>query len=110
MDPEEKITKDEGGRPVDSTKYKSMVGGLRYHVHTRSDKTFTVGIVSRFMEMPTTLHQNVVKWIFCYVKGALDFGLVYSTKNGNNILTGYSDSDLQEILKIEKAQKVWPFI
>lgn len=36
---------------------------------------------------------NAVKRILRYVKGTLETGLVYSQKNGNNELTGYSDSD-----------------
>lgn len=50
MDPKEQITKDEGGKPVNTTDFKSMVGGLRYLVHTRPDITYVVEIVSRFME------------------------------------------------------------
>lgn len=94
MEPKVLITKDEGGKPVNSTQYKSMVGGLRYLVHTRPDIAYAVGIVSRFMERPTMMHQNAVKRILRYVKGTLNFGLVYTKNSGNNILTGYSDSDL----------------
>lgn len=88
------ITKDEKGNVVNPTEYKSMVGGLRYLVHTCPDKAYAVDIVSRFMERPTTVHLNAVKRILRYVKGTLDYGLVYSRTNGNNLLTGYSDSDL----------------
>lgn len=49
MDPKEQISKDEGGKAVDSTMFKSMVGGLRYLVNTRPDIAYSVGIVSRFM-------------------------------------------------------------
>lgn len=34
MDPKEFLTKDEGGKMVDATQFKSMIGGLRYLVHT----------------------------------------------------------------------------
>lgn len=70
------------------------MGGLRYLVHTRPDIAFPVGIVSRYMEQPTTMHLNAVKRILRYVKGTVEFGLVYTKNGGNNILTGYSDSDL----------------
>lgn len=39
-------------------------------------------------------HQNAAKRILRYVKGTLEFGLVYTKKSGNNLLTGYSDSDM----------------
>ena len=37
---------------VDATLYWSIVGGLRYLVHTRPDIAFAVGYVSHFMEDP----------------------------------------------------------
>lgn len=94
MDPKEQISKNEGGHAVDATVYKSLVGGLRYLVNTRPDIAFSVGIVSRYMEYPTTLHLNAVKKILRYVKGTLQFGLIYNQNSGNNVVTGYSDSDL----------------
>lgn len=93
MDPKMHITKDEGGTPVDSTMFKSLVGGLRYLVHTRPDIAFSVGIVSRYMERPTLVHLSAAKRILRYVQGTLEYGLVYSKDSGNNVLTGYSDSD-----------------
>lgn len=57
------LHKDENGEMVDSTLFKSLIGGLRYLVHTRPDISFSVGVVSRFMERPTTLHLNAAKRI-----------------------------------------------
>ena len=94
MDPKEIMTKDEGGKSVDATQFKSLVGGLRYLVHTRPDIAYAVGMVSRYMERPTTMHMNAVKRILRYIKGTLQFGLTYTQKSGNNVLTGFSDSDL----------------
>ncbi|KAL8116648.1 hypothetical protein AgCh_022990 [Apium graveolens] len=93
MDPKLLITKDEGGVAVNSTEFKSLVGGLRYLVHTRPDLAYAVGIVSRFMERPTQMHLNAVKRILRYVKGTLNYGLVYSKDSKNNMISGYSDSD-----------------
>lgn len=94
MDPKESINRDEGGKPVDKTQFKSLVGGLRYLVHTRPDISFSVGIISRFMENPTTMHFNAAKRILRYINGTLNYGLMYTKNSGNSILTGYSDSDL----------------
>ncbi|XP_074361056.1 secreted RxLR effector protein 161-like [Apium graveolens] len=58
------------------------------------DIAYAVGIVSRYMERPTILHLSAVKRILRYLKGTLQFGLVYSEKGGNNIISGYSDSDM----------------
>ncbi|KAL8116624.1 hypothetical protein AgCh_022973 [Apium graveolens] len=94
MDPKLMITKDEGRIAVNSTEYKSLVGGLRCLVHTRPDIAFPVGMVSRFMDRPTVMHLTVVKRILRYIKGTTSFGLIYSQESRNNLLTGYSDSDL----------------
>lgn len=103
MDPKESITKDEGGDLVDATKFKSLVGGLRYLVHTRPDIAFSVGIISRFMEKPTTMHLNAAKRILRYVRGTMDFGLTYTKTSGNNVLTGYSDSDMAGQIEDRKS-------
>lgn len=94
MEPKLQLDKDEKGKLVNPTELKSMVGGLRYLVHTRPDIAFVVRIVSRFMEKPMVTHLNAVKRILRYVKGTIHHGLVYSRSNGNNRLTVFSDRDL----------------
>ena len=47
-----KLTKASTAAKVDATLYQSIIGGLRYLVHTRPDIAFVVGYVSRFMEGP----------------------------------------------------------
>ncbi|XP_074337614.1 secreted RxLR effector protein 161-like [Apium graveolens] len=53
-----------------------------------------MGIISRYMEKPTMLHQHAAKRILRYIKGTLEYGLVYTKNSSNNKLSGYSDSDL----------------
>jgi hypothetical protein len=80
---------------VDATMYRSLVGSLRYLVHTRPDISFAVGYVSRFMEKPRQEHLAAVKHLLRYIAGTVDYGLVYPKfTKGNNRLIGYSDSDL----------------
>lgn len=94
MEPKIKMHKDENGKAVNPTNFKSLVGGLRYLVHTRPDIAHSVGIVSRYMERPTVLHMNAVKRILRYIKGTVEFGLIYTKGAGDYLLSGYSDSDL----------------
>lgn len=103
MDHSLQIHADKEGQAVNSTHFKSIVGGLRYLVHTRPDIAFAVGIVSRYMERPTELHLNAVKRICRYVKGTIHYGLLYTKGHGNYILKGFSDSDLAGSLDDRKS-------
>jgi hypothetical protein len=79
---------------VDATMYRSLVGSLRYLVHTRPDITFAAGYVSRFMEKPRQEHLAAVKHLMRYIAGTVDFGILYHKFTKGNKLIGYSDSDL----------------
>jgi hypothetical protein len=79
---------------VEAKMYRSLVGSLRYLVHTRPDISFAVGYVSRFMEKPRQEQLAAVKHLLRYIAGTVSHGLVYSKfTKGNNRITGYSDSD-----------------
>ena len=87
-----KLKKEDEGRAVDQSLYRSVIGRLRYLVHTRPDITYAVGIVSRFMERPTTTHWAAVKQILRYIQGTLNYGCRY-VRGGSGELLGYRDSD-----------------
>lgn len=72
MEVKVQLDKDEKGKYVNSTMFKSLVGGLRYLVHTRPDIAYAVGIVSRFMERPTVLHLNATIRILSNMAGNVD--------------------------------------
>ena len=85
------------GRPDmarDTTKFRSIVGSLRYLVNTRPDIAYSVGMVSRFMESPTTEHWAAIKHIIRYIAGTTEYGCRYTCGSHSNLkLLGYSDSD-----------------
>jgi hypothetical protein len=99
-----KLSKASTEPPVDTTFYRSIVGSLRYLVHTRPDITYAVGYVSRFMEQPTEEHWNAVKHILRYVAGTLDHGCFLkrgaSERPG---LNGFSDSDMSGDVDTQKS-------
>lgn len=94
MEQKLQLDKDENGKAVDATEYRCMVGSLRYLTHTRPDISYAVGVVSRFMERPTIIHQQAVKRILRYISGTVDHGLIYTRDTSKKTITGFSDSDL----------------
>lgn len=89
---------------LDATRYRSIIGSLRYLVNTRPNIAYAVGMASWFMESPTKGHWAVVKRIVRYVAGTLNYGCKYTKKEdaGLNLL-GYTDSDHGGDLVLRKS-------
>ncbi|GKC13651.1 hypothetical protein Tco_1010433 [Tanacetum coccineum] len=58
-----KLTKDEEGESIDSTKYRCMTGSLLYLTESRPDIMFSVCLYARFQEDPKPL---ILKWLSVY--------------------------------------------
>nr|GEY53200.1 zinc finger, CCHC-type [Tanacetum cinerariifolium] len=61
VDPGTKLVKAEDGNSVDATHYRSLIGSLRYLLHTRPDLSYSVRLLSRFMQDPKDHHLKAVK-------------------------------------------------
>nr|GEU63784.1 hypothetical protein [Tanacetum cinerariifolium] len=74
---------------VEATQYRKMVSCLRYLLHTRPDLTYSVYVVSRYMQSPRESHARAMKQILRYLRGTTSFRIKY--KRGNDMrLAGYS--------------------
>lgn len=93
MEPRLTLSRTSQAEEVDPTEYRSIVGSLRYLLHTRPDLCFAVGYISRFMERPTKDHMTAVKHILRYVKGTLSLGCSYWKTERKSQLLGYYDSN-----------------
>ncbi|GJX27946.1 ribonuclease H-like domain, reverse transcriptase, RNA-dependent DNA polymerase [Tanacetum coccineum] len=91
MDPGTRLTKITEGTMVNSTEYRSLIGCLRYLLHTRPDLSYSVGLLSRFMQEPREQHMKAIKQVLRYVKGTKDYGITYK-HNGGDKIHGFSDS------------------
>jgi hypothetical protein len=80
---------------VNTTEYPSIVGALRYLLHTWSDLAFLVRYLSQFMEEPRLDHLANVKRVLRYVAGTQGHGLHYVKHGGGESkLIGYSDANM----------------
>ncbi|XP_021837772.2 uncharacterized mitochondrial protein AtMg00810-like [Spinacia oleracea] len=83
----------DGDLSSDPTEYRSMVGALQYLIMTRPGITYAVHLVFQFMHAPRTSHMLVVKRIYRYLQGTVDYGLCLRPGPDMSIMIAYSDAD-----------------
>jgi hypothetical protein len=88
----EKLKKEDGGKKVDATLYKSLVGNLLYLTATRPDVMFATSLLSRFMHYPSHFHFAAAKRVLRYIQGTICYGIRYC-RNFMVKLLGFCDSD-----------------
>ena len=76
-----KLTPLDGEPIFDATRYCQLVGRLIYLIVTHSDISHAIGIVSKFMDAPHSVHYDAVLRILQYVKGTLYHGRHYSSQS-----------------------------
>ena len=64
-----------------ATRYHQLVGSLIYLTVTRPDISHAVGMVSKFMDAPHSIHYAAVLRLLRYVKSTLYHGLHYSSQS-----------------------------
>ena len=87
---------------VDATIYHQMIYSLMYLTNTRPNIFFAVNTLSHFLTDPRNGHLIAPKHILRYLKGTIDYGLMYEVKQKIN-LEGYVDSIGQEVPSVGRA-------
>jgi hypothetical protein len=78
----------------DTRMYQRAIGCLTYAATiSRPDLSTAVSVLSKFMSNPGVEHWKGVKRVLRYVRGTLDYGLMYSADDTSTTLTGYTDAD-----------------
>ena len=75
-EPNLKLARNEKKSLADVTFFRQL-GSLFYLTITRPDIAFSTGAVSQFMDKPHETHLIAAKRILCYIKGTLNYGLMY---------------------------------
>ncbi|RVX11676.1 Retrovirus-related Pol polyprotein from transposon TNT 1-94 [Vitis vinifera] len=74
--------------------YASAVGWLMYAmVYTRPDLAHAVSVVSNFLSNPGRMHWDVVKWIFRYLRGTTDYGIMFSKQQSDPSVRRYAGAN-----------------
>ena len=80
-----------------------------YLIATRPDLAFVVSLISRFMERPTELHQQVVKRVLRYIKGTTELGISYQ-RGEEEKLAAYTDSNYAGDTEDRKSTSGYAFL
>ena len=98
-----KLQKKAQGKQVNSTNFRSLIGSLRYLLNTIPDLTYSVSYLSRFMDKPSSDHLAAAKRILRYLKGTMNFCLMYNRGDRDLTITGYSDSEFSGDINNRKS-------
>ena len=67
---------------VDSTLCQQLIGSLMYLIHMRPDIYYTVNALSQFISNPKHIHWVAAKHVLRYVRGAITYGIRYTSSSG----------------------------
>nr|GEZ54451.1 retrovirus-related Pol polyprotein from transposon TNT 1-94 [Tanacetum cinerariifolium] len=93
-----KLSKDDGKKLFNPTRFRRIVGCLLYLTISRPDLAFATSFLSRFMGEPSSSHLGAAKRVLRYEKGSLDLGIMFK-RNKVVKLEGYADSDCNAPLR-----------
>ena len=91
MDQNVKLYNSDGSKEANGTLYRQLVGSLNYLTTTRPELSYSVSILSQLFAKPCETHWKAVKQVPRYLKGTVDYGLLY-TDVSDVQLAGYFDS------------------
>lgn len=74
---------------VNESTFRQLVGSLIYLSTTRLDLSYAVSDKSRFMTTPKAKYWVLVKHVLRYVKGTLDFSILYNKINDPQLIGFY---------------------
>ena len=72
-----KLLSDASSKAVDATMYRQLIGSLMYLTNTRLDICFAMNTLSQFSTDPRHAHLIATKHILRYLKGTVDYQLMY---------------------------------
>ena len=99
-DPQDSVTKQYVG---DNVPYRAAVGSLMYlATGTRPDIAYAVSVVSQKLDSATVEDWNKVKRILKYLKGTVNFGILFRSDGVKNI-EAFSDADYAQDVETRRS-------
>ncbi|XP_062178117.1 uncharacterized mitochondrial protein AtMg00810-like [Alnus glutinosa] len=92
MDPNLKLSRTNGELLSDPSNYCRLVGRLVYLIITRPDLSFSVQLLSQFMDSPCKPHTDAAFWVLRYLKSSPGQGIFFAFDSDLK-LKAFRDSD-----------------
>lgn len=92
MKPNLQLSKDDGELFDDLTFYRKLVGKLLYLINTRPDLSYSIKLLSQFMDARQLPHYHAIIKVLIYLKGTLGQGLFFLVSSKLEIVA-YSDAN-----------------
>ncbi|CAM8954290.1 unnamed protein product [Rhodiola kirilowii] len=97
------------GKPQSQLEYAKVIGSLMYAMtSTRPDIAFAVGKLSRYTSNPSMQHWQAIHRVLRYLKGTMNFGLVYSDFPSD--IEGFSDASWISNEEDHSSTSGWVFL
>ncbi|KAL5545404.1 hypothetical protein UlMin_005091 [Ulmus minor] len=100
MEPNLKLSQDEGDLLPDTSLYRRLIGKLLYLTITRPNLSYAVNRLGQFLAQPRLPHFKVVQRVLQFVKGTLGQGLFFPSKTEVE-LRAYVESDLSTTAEVQ---------
>jgi len=84
------------------TEFQKIVGKLIYLTNTRPDISYTVHVISRFMQAPRMSHFKLALRVLRYLKGVPGLGILIP-KGNSLVLSAWSDADWGKCLDTRRS-------
>ena len=75
-----KIDATSGTAEIEPTQYRQLIGSLIYLTITRPDLSYSVGLLSQFMQNPRNIHLDCAKRILRYVSPTIDHDIEHRSR------------------------------
>ena len=106
-----KICDDDCVEKADPHLYRSIVGSLIHAMtSTRPDLCYIVTKLSQYMANPFDVHLVMAKHVLRYIKGTLDYSLIFKNDCDNLKLIGFSDADWASSLSDRRSITGYAFM
>lgn len=116
LDPNQKLSEelcpktDAEKREMAKVPYQEAIGCIMYAAQiSRPDVCFAVSVLSRYNNNYGRAHWAAVKRVFRYLKGTIDYKLIFSSKQ-NDEMVGYCDADWASDLDKRRSTTGYVFL